>query len=161
MSNFKAYISILLGICVGSLLYVILNLIPIIGPLLVGITSGKISNGGLKRGFFVGLLSGIIGYLLVLFIFSQWIQSWNIIGKLFVGTLLLLWNFFGIILTGIGGVIGVIFFPFSKRGGVYTLNKSRKKEGENNIKTFVVCKKCKTANPKGENKYCSSCGEEL
>jgi len=155
MFKIKDTIKILFSIIFSSLLYVILNLIPIIGPVIVGIISGKISNvRGVKKGFIIGISSGIIGFLLILFIFHKGVYSWNIFGKILIGSFLILWNFFGIILSGIGGVIGVSLF------GIERNEKQENYEEEKDKRTFILCKKCKIANLKG-SKFCRNCGEKL
>ncbi len=142
----KDTFSLVLGIIVGAPLYVILNFIPLVGPFLSGFTAGKISQGGLKNGSLAGFFSGVIGSLLIFSLFSGWVYSWGFLSKFLVGGFLLLWNLVGIILTTIGGIVGAIFHP--------------KKESQEERKILVVCKNCKSTNPKGK-KYCDSCGEKL
>ena len=148
MPKLRNIFSFFLSIIVGSFLYVILNLVPIAGPIAVGVVAGKFSGNDMKRGFFAGLFSGIVGFLLVFFVFYRWIYEWGIFGKLFIGLILIVWNFFAIVFAGIGGVIGAGFFK----------EKKKEKVNREERKTLVLCKKCKAANPK-ENKYCNSCGK--
>lgn len=156
MFSLKNKLSFIFGITIGSLLYVILNFIPLIGPFLAGVTTGKFSRN-LKQGILGGFLSGVVGSLLVFFIFSNWLYTWSIFGKFLAGSFLLIWNLVGIIFTTLGGIIGSAF-SFQKR--IWERFTPEKEEEEVKRKILVVCKNCKTANPKGRE-YCKSCGEKL
>ncbi|MEM2918614.1 MAG: DUF5518 domain-containing protein [Candidatus Altiarchaeota archaeon] len=147
MQKFNRALSLIFGIFFSSLLYVILSFIPIFGPLIVGIISGKFSNGDIKHGFLAGLFSGIFGSALLSFLLYSEIHSWNFFAKIIFTGIFIFWNFFSILLTMIGGVLGAIIFR---------VNKTEEKER----KVFLLCNKCKTANLKGE-KYCFKCGEKL
>lgn len=147
MQKFNENFLFIFGIFLGSIFYVILSFIPIVGPFIAGIISGKFSNGKLKRGFFSGVFSGIFGVALLAFLLYREIHSLNFFAKIFFTGIFIFWNFFAIILAAIGGVVGAVIFKKNKQ--------QCKRE-----RTFVLCNKCKTANMKGE-KYCFKCGEKL
>jgi len=160
------------GILVGSSLYVVLNWIPLLGPFMVGLTAGRIAR---VRGFLVGFFSGILGFaFLLFFVFPRW----GISGNFFLMWIMLLWNFVGIVLAGLGGSMGSAARRrpgfsyrfgsgrgriFGSRGGSESGPGGEKKTERDSIEApeiLLVCPKCGGSNPDGASN-CKSCGGAL
>ncbi len=159
------------GILVGSSLYVVLNWIPLLGPFMVGLTAGRIARA---RGFLVGFFSGILGFaFLLFFVFPRW----GISGNFFLMWIMLLWNFVGVVLAGLGGSMGsaarrgpAFSYRFgSGRGRIFgSRGGSESGPGENRAEKdsieapeiLVVCPKCGTGNP-DDASNCKFCGGAL
>ena len=163
---------IVAGTLVGSSLYVVLNWIPLVGPFIVGLTAGRIARA---KGFLVGFFSGIFGFaFLLFFVFPRW----GISGNFFLMWIMLLWNFVGIVLAGLGGSMGSaarrrsgFSYRFgSGRGKIFGLREGRgsepggeKRAERDSIKApdiLVVCPNCGNSNPDGSER-CKSCGGAL
>jgi len=163
---------IVAGTLVGSSLYVVLNWIPLVGPLIVGLAAGRIARA---RGFLVGFFSGILGFaFLLFFVFPQW----GISGNFFLMWIMLFWNFVGIVLAGLGGSMGSATGRgsgfsyrfgsgrgriFGSRGGIGSGPRGEKKTEKESIEApeiLVVCPGCGTGNPEGASN-CKSCGGAL
>ena len=163
---------IVAGTLVGSSLYVVLNWIPLLGPFIVGLTAGRIARA---RGFLVGFFSGIFGFaFLLFFVFPRW----GISGNVFLMWIMLLWNFVGIVLSGLGGSMGSAAkrrSGFSYRFGSWGGKRSgpwggrasgldgKKRTEKESIEApdiLVVCPKCGGSSPEGASN-CNACGGAL
>ncbi len=154
---------IITGTLVGSLIYVILNWIPLLGPLSAGLAGSRIAKG---RGFLVGVLSGIFGFaVLLFFVFPRW----GISGNFFLMWILLFWNLIGIILAGLGGLMGYTtkrWSGFSYQFGSGGVSGRREKERRDSIdepgtpEMLVICPACGSSNPDGSVR-CNFCGGPL
>lgn len=166
---------IVAGTLVGSPLYVVLNWIPLLGPFIVGLTAGRIAKA---RGFLVGFFSGIFGFaFLLFFVFPRW----GISGNFFLMWIMLLWNFVGIVLAGLGGSMGSATRRrpgfsyrfgsgrgriFGSRGGNESGSREDKGAEKESIdepraqEILVVCPNCGNSNPDGSER-CRSCGGAL
>jgi len=162
---------IVAGTLVGSSLYVVLNWIPLLGPFIVGLTAGRIAKA---KGFPVGFFSGIFGFaFLLFFVFPRW----GISGNVFLMWIMLLWNFVGIVLAGLGGSVGSaarrsgFSYRFgSGRGRIFESLRGKesgpegeKKAEKDSIKApeiLVVCPKCGGSSPDGASR-CNACGGAL
>lgn len=128
--------SLRFGISVGSVLMVIVGWIPVIGPLLAGISAGIVTRGEMRKGVLVGFLSGLIG-IIILFGVALFLTYWfkspissvvgtplESIGKvsqslIFIVLLILILEapIFGLIGGLIGGILGSIYSSFQKISG--------------------------------------------
>jgi len=119
----------------------------------------------------VGFLSGIFGFAFYLFfVFPRW----GISGNFLLMWIILLWNFFSIIISGLGGSVGSMvsvtsefFSDFNFRSGDLPDSGTGREEvsekAENGVETskvFIVCPSCGTGNPEGALR-CKSCGEAI
>jgi len=172
--SIREIFSDVMAVLIGTLLYVGLNWIPIIGPISVGIISGYISGGNFKKGFTVGLLSASFGFLAILAIISKFgiftqlfdLSITTLMIMLFLW-ILLLWNLVSIFLTGLGGILGSLISPrklFVKPGGKDEPIRIDVPKDEitsrYNTKTYIICPNCGTGNLDSlEN--CTSCGLKL
>ncbi|MEA3254281.1 MAG: zinc ribbon domain-containing protein [Candidatus Altiarchaeota archaeon] len=147
---------LLFAVLAGSLLYVILVWIPLIGPLIVGLTAGWIARCNVRKGFFIGVLSGFTGFLYLVHIAFPDMNF-------FLWWIFLVWNLFAFLFTGVGAVLGSMmsktneFFTYYKNsfaGG----NKPYEPQAE--VYTLIICPNCGLSNPE-ESVYCSSCGNPL
>jgi MFS family permease len=176
--SIKEIPQILFAVFAGSVLYTLLLLIPVIGPLIAGITAGKISKCKPARGFYIGVTSGIIGFI---FLISVAFPTWNLNLNFFVWWIFMIWNLVAIMLTGIGSMLGSVMFATSKffsdlreplRGekegvgfgefGEQTGESSGEQfyEPGAEVYTFLICPRCGVSNPE-DNDYCDSCGASL
>jgi len=165
-------LKIVAGTLVGSSLYVVLNWIPLVGPFIVGLTAGRIARA---KGFLVGFFSGIFGFaFLLFFVFPRW----GISGNFFLMWIMLLWNFVGIVLAGLGGSMGSSTGRrsgfsyrfgsgrgriFESLGGKESGPEGEKKTERDSIKApdiLLVCPKCGGSNPEGASN-CKACGGAL
>ncbi len=158
MIELKERISLVPVVLVGALLYMILNWIPVIGPLFMGRRVGRMVKGHPMKGAGIGILSAVVGFFcLNVFIFP----NWDIFGRI----LLIGWNFIGIIFAGIGGAIGSMTSAISDlkisgdRRNAYT-NAFHTFKSESDVKTLIICPNCSFTNPEGRA-YCGSCGAKL
>ena len=158
MIEFKERISTVSVILFGALLYMILNWIPVIGPLFMGMRVGRMVKGHPMKGAGIGILSAVVGFFFLnVFIFP----NWDIFGRV----LLIGWNVIGIIFAGIGGAIGsmksaISDFKISGDKRNTNTNLFQTFKSGNNVKTLVICPNCSSTNPEGRE-HCGSCGAKL
>ena len=99
-------------VLLGGTLYLALNWIPILGPLITGFLAGYLLKGNPKEGFNAGLYSAILGVIaLALLINTTGLFNTAVNGTLVVLLtiwILTVWNLIGILLSGIGGMLGSI-----------------------------------------------------
>ncbi len=142
-------VRLILAVTIGASLYVLLFWIPLIGPVIAGLYTGKIAHSGMRKGLIAGFFSGISGFVfLSLYVFPRW----GVFNNFLLTWIILLWNSFGIILTTIGGAFGSILL--TRSGG------EKERRHEESSHTLIVCPNCGFANPEGQ-KYCNSCGTHL
>lgn len=108
------YLSLLVGVLVGFVALILLEWIPIVGPILAGFIAGLITGGGAGRGAVAGFIVGSMWFLFIAAIIGGILpaMSDDLIGSLFafigmLGTVLLiiLGLIYGI-LCMVGGAIG-------------------------------------------------------
>lgn len=159
--SIKEILRILFAVLTGSLLYIVLILIPIIGPLITGLIAGWIAKSKPKTGFFIGVISGIIGFLFLIFIAFP---TWNLNLNFFVWWIFLIWNLIAFLFTGVGAILGSMMSTTADFFSKFDRSERRKKEDiyvhEPETPIFVVCPNCGMSNPEDKG-YCSSCGTPL
>lgn len=148
---------LLFAVLAGSLLYIILVWIPLIGPLIVGLTVGWIARCNVRKGFFIGVLSGFTGFLYLIYVafpdmnFLLW---WGF----------LVWNLFASLFTGVGAVLGSMMSTTTEFFSKFDRFERRKRKDiyvhEPKVPIFIVCPNCGTSNTEDEC-YCSSCGNPI
>lgn len=154
-------IRILPATIVGTLLYMGLSWVPLIGPLVVGFVTGWIRAGTTKEGFNAGIISGTVGFISLMILLSTIgifeNSGYKVVITLLVLWIIFLWNLMGVLLCGIGGFAGSLVRSthmfFEKRAGT---GVSQKK----GAKTFLICSDCGVGNLNTE-KICTSCGNQL
>lgn len=166
------------AVIAGTTLYLGLNWIPVIGPVAVGLTAGYIAGGSVRRGFTAGILSGLGGFTLLLYI----LLKWGVFNSLFHGVrietfvgllllwIILLWNIIGVALAGLGGVAGVLlsnaknlFKNIERNVRIPSQQVVREEQmGPQRIqgRTYVICPNCGVGNPES-NSSCISCGTQF
>jgi len=157
MANLWKYLRSMMGIIAGGILYSAVVWIPIIGSFMTGFVTGYISKGDMKRGFFVGLLSGICGFTLLIYLITGHL---SVISNEIINILILwvitLWNITGIFFSGLGGAIGAMT---SLSSDIF-VGKWRSKSGVGKVKTYIICPNCGSSNSESA-KTCRSCGTVL
>jgi hypothetical protein len=163
------------AVSVGGVLYLGLNWIPIIGPLVAGLSAGKIAGGRTNEGFKIGIYSGILGTILVIILLNRVgifnTQGINSIVVFLVAWILLLWNLTGILFAGIGGALGNLVQKTSNI--IEQLDMLRRPVRPHPIRLeppkeykreysheYVICPKCGVGNPAGAD-TCSECKNQL
>ncbi len=151
----------ILAVTVGTLLYIVLNWIIIIGPLLSGFITGRIARCGLKRGFLIGILSAALGFGVLIYAINFANigigDPWNIL----LLWIFLLWNLVGLLFSGIGGALGsALSEPIDFSSSFRKHRKKRVSEKEPGTEVYVICPNCGFSNPE-QNEYCNSCGTRL
>lgn len=166
MAGLKDILLDALAITVGALFYVGLNWVPVLGPLFSGALVGYLRGGNTKKGFHMGVSSGVIGFVVLLLIFSG-VGVFQTTGLTTVVTILIvwilfIWNMTGIFFCGVGGVFGSIASRMSLLlGGMPKIRETQEpKPTHRGGITYVICPNCGEGNPKSEGK-CSSCGIRL
>jgi ribosomal protein L40E len=177
----------------GSILYVLLNWIPIIGPLAAGFAVGYALKANPFNSFKAGVYSASIGTLTlgVLLSTSGFFNTLetSALTVVIATWVLVVWNFFGILLTGIGSFMGSLTgqakrmvdalspamaaFPFSVSFGLPkprrvirlrpppTEEQEKQKEaGSEKRIRFAICPNCGSSNPTSNSK-CGTCGQAL
>ncbi|MBU0761604.1 MAG: hypothetical protein KKD39_01135 [Candidatus Altiarchaeota archaeon] len=110
MSRLSGRIRSLVFIVCGALLYTVLNWVPILGALIVGLVVSFGSGDGFRRGFRNGISAGLLGLAMVFYL----VVANNILpyeGKdlvltLFIYWILLVWNVLGAFIVGLGAGFG-------------------------------------------------------
>lgn len=161
--SIKETLRILFAVLVGSLIYIPLVLIPLLGPLITGLVAGWISKTSTKRAFFIGVISGTLGFLFLVFIV---VPNWNLRLNLFLWWIFFIWNLIAILFTGVGASFGSMisstaeFFSDFRRFRIKDRGKGEERkrfyESEAEIHTFIICPNCGISNPE-ESEYCSNC----
>lgn len=153
----KGVFSTALAIITGTVMYILLNWMPIIGPLIVGFIAGVIAKDGPKRRILAGILSATSGFvILMLFVFSKWGLN-----NILLLWMLLFWNFTGIIFAGIGSILSQMISTTADlisefRGFDSAIHRQT---GAKTIR-FSVCPNCGISNPENAV-YCTSCGSMM
>ncbi len=164
----KEAIRMLYGLALGSLVYVPLVLVPIIGPLFAGISAGKIAKMRPQQGFLLGVASAAIGFLLWVFLVFPFfnLRPDTILSEIF-WMLFILWNLFCILLAGIGGLLGSMLslsdrMFFSHKGTNDKISRETVEENANgsNAPVYVICPACATSNAEDAVR-CINCGKEI
>jgi len=147
-----------LYVLLGGVLYAGLNLIPVLGPLTVGAMIGAASRGGLRRGFKLGVASGVLGCIF----FGIGLLRLDFLGATGLGAaaiillawVLLFWNVVGVLSCGLGAAAGVMLKEFSQTYDSF-LRRGSKSRGEPVV--YRICPVCNegTADEKG---FCVKCG---
>jgi len=157
MSTRKAVFSTALSIVTGTVMYILLNWIPVIGPVIVGFIAGLISKGSVKRRFFSAVLSAILGSaILMFFIFSK-----LEIRSILLWWIIILWNLAGIASAGIGSILSRIISSTADVVSEFRRFDSTI-HGERDKRTisFNICPNCGMSNP-DNNVYCAYCGSTM
>jgi len=147
------------AVTVGALLYSVLNLIIIIGPLISGFVAGWLARCRVKEGFIIGVLSATLGFCISTYIINFANLRIDSFLNILIFWILLLWNLVGFLFSGIGGALGsmlsepIDLFSFRKYRG-------RVMEKEPDAEIYVICPNCGFSNPE-KNEYCNSCGTKL
>lgn len=157
MVNLRGCLRGIVGIIAGGILYSAMIWIPIIGPFITGFITGYVSRGGIKRGFFAGLLSGICGFTLLIYLITSHLSviSGEIINIL-VLWIITLWNITGIFFSALGGAIGAMT---SLSSDIF-VGRWKSKTRISRVKTYIICPNCGSSNPESA-KTCRSCGTVL
>jgi len=165
----KDILRVLYGLLTGSLLYIPLVLLPLAGPLYVGIFAGKKARTMPITGFFVGVGAVAMGYLFWVYaIFPLFgIKTDDALSGIIL-LLFLAWNIFCALLAGIGGILGSILSYSEKMlSGQNLQGMKNKPDGTDDISTpettpptFIICPSCGTSNQE-DSKHCKNCGKDI
>jgi hypothetical protein len=152
---------VLSGVIAGSLLYTILNWVPIIGPLCSGFVAGWVARCGARRGFTVGILSAAIGFLAILYLaYSvnlRIVSIWDIL----LLWIFLVWNLAGFLFSGIGSTLGsALSEPIDLLSKLQRHGKTGAGGKGRDAMVYVICPNCGFGNNE-KNEYCSSCGKRF
>ena len=163
----------LYGLIIGSLLYVPFVIVPLIGPLVAGISAGRIAKTSPQRGFLIGIASAAIGFLIWIFVVFPFfnVRPDSLLSGIF-WLLFALWNVFTALIAGIGGILGSMLSLSERMLSSYKgtgRNIPREQTGtgaaetnasETNAPVFVICPACGTSNPEN-GASCVNCGKEM
>jgi hypothetical protein len=158
----------LYGLALGSLIYVPLALVPVIGPLAAGLSAGKAAKVRPPQGFLLGVGSAAVGFLLWVFLVFPFfnVRPDNLPLGIF-WLLFALWNLFGAMVAGIGGVLGSMLSlserVFSSRNGTNRGRAGKTGEeipNESDAPVYVICPACATSNTE-DAVHCINCGKEI
>lgn len=159
---------VLYGLALGSLIYVPLALVPVIGPLAAGLSAGKAAKVRPPQGFLLGVGCAVSGFLLWVFVVFPFfnVRPDNLLSGIF-WLLFALWNLFGALVAGVGGVLGSLASlserVFSSRS-VTNGGRSGKTEeaipNESSAPVYVICPACATSNTE-DAIYCINCGRKI
>ncbi|MFH0861316.1 MAG: hypothetical protein V1921_08950 [Candidatus Altiarchaeota archaeon] len=152
----------LAALILGSLLYLGLNWIPIVGPLSAGFIAGRLGRATPNNSFKLGVISGAIGFVTILFMSARWGVFDTIgLGRIFSGLMVwivVVYNLFGILLTGVGAYVGSVFTSakrlFRTDGRVYQPFSGL---SGSDVRTYRICRECGTSSLEPEAK-CANCG---
>jgi hypothetical protein len=163
MADIKTALKVAGAAIAGGLLYVVLNIIPLIGPLAAGFLTGYWAGGGFKRGFKTAALGAVVGSIAVAYAFIRFGISDSAgvsqLMLLFMAWVLLVWNLVGILLAAVGGGVGAL----GKE--VYTvipknLIDSFKVGKDTPGLEYMVCPECGQGNVTSATS-CIGCGKPL
>jgi hypothetical protein len=150
----------ILAVAVGAFLYIILNWVIVIGPIISGFAAGRLARCKPKDGFFVGVLSAILGFCIIAYAMDFTAFRVNSLWDFLVSWIFLLWNLIGFLFSGVGGALGSLiaeplgFFPGVRRHGRGSVVK------ESDPLVYVICPNCGFSNSE-RNEYCKSCGAKI
>jgi hypothetical protein len=138
------------GVVVGGLLYIGLNWIPVVGPLIAGAIAGYIAKGRVFDGFRTGVIAGIVGFIGVIFVMAQMgLLNTTGVGVVLTGLILwiiLVWNLTAIFFMGVGGAVGSLA---ASTRSFFKPMEARFKA----VKSYRICPRCGSSYP-GSDKDC-------
>jgi len=158
--EYKDALKASVAVAAGAALYLVLNWVPLLGPLAVGLTVGYLVGGGFRRGFQSGLVSSLLGCALVVLAVYHMIPqgaSFSNLPWLFMVWVLAVWNLAAVALTCVGAGFGAvgkdlksmippklmeIFSPINEKDSV----------------DYIICPICGSG-VKLDSSYCSECGK--
>jgi len=183
MINLKKTVLHTTAVFSGGVLYVGLNWIPIIGPIIVGFLVGYTVKENPRNGFRLGVYSATLGAAMIAVILGN-SGLFNMAGSgtllaMLIAWILIIWNLVGILLAGLGGMLGALvgqaktmfdmipkleMLPFGISFGMPKPKRVLKLqappvEEEKRIK-FNICEYCGSSNPE-LNKVCDTCRKRL
>lgn len=156
------------AIIYGSTLYVPLVLLPLAGPLYVGIHTGRRAGASPVGGFFIGASCAAIGFLFwvaVIFPFFN-IRPDGILSGIFIAAFFA-WNILCAFVAGAGGMMGSML-SYTKRiyseyaGTAKKPAPTAERSGDRGkcVPTYIICPSCGTSNEETIAK-CKSCGRDI
>ena len=150
------------AVLTGGVLYAGLNWIPVLGPLAVGALVGFYGTKSVKRGFDLGVCSGVLGSLAVaLILFRTGVfegSGTQAILLLLFGWIMFVWQLVGILLCGIGGAGGVGLK--SIKAALTSLFDGHINWGADKSVVYRICPKCNEGTP-DKNGVCVRCGSAI
>jgi len=163
MKSIAGHVRGLILIAAGGILYVGLNWIPIIGPLLVGLFVGYYGKGSVKAAFDRGIASGLAGSVMVaviLFKANVFQTSGSELALTFMfAWILFVWNVVGMLFCGLGGAAGAMAGSLNDLYKTITGRYNHAKPESGDI-AYRICPKCGAGNLE-RAMFCSSCGSAL
>ena len=146
MNKIRDYSSYAATLLLGALGYVGLNWIPIVGPLGVGLIVGYVRRKGPRDGFQVGVYSGLIGAVTVVYLFYETkvlsLSGISTFPSFLIVWIMVLWNLVGVFFTGVGGALASMFFhahDFIEKRLDHGLDTRRMRE---HVTSFIICERC-------------------
>lgn len=149
------------AVTLGALLYAVLNLIIIIGPLISGFVTGRLARCKPKEGFIIGILSATLGFCIFVYIVNFANFRIDNLLDILIFWIFLVWNLVGFLFSGIGGALGSMLSEPISFFSNFRKPKKRKVVGkEPDAEVYVICPNCGFSNPE-KNECCNSCGTKL
>ncbi len=153
MSGIKGIFSTALSVVIGTVMYILLNWIPVLGPLITGFITGFIARGRAMRRAVAGILSAILGFaILMFFVFSKWG-----FGNILLLWMILFWNFTGIVFTVMGSILSSMLSTTADFISEFRRFESVIPRAGTKTIRFNICPNCGIRNPENAV-YCQSCG---
>lgn len=150
----------IIAVALGTVLYPVLGWIIVLGPIMSGFAVGWIARCKPKEGFILGSVSAFLGFLLLMHALNVLDIDLITLSDVLVFWAFMLWNLFGFLLAGVGGVLGSILSkPMESVHEAGTQKKTVMVE-ESPAEVYVVCPACGHGNSE-EDEYCKSCGTKL
>lgn len=146
MNKPREYLSYASTLVLGALAYLGLNWIPIVGPLGVGLIVGYVRRKGPRDGFRVGVYSGLIGAVAVVYLFYETkvlgLSGISAFPSFLIVWIMVLWNLVGVFFTGVGGALASMFFhahDFLEKRFEPGYDSAQRRE---QVTSFIICENC-------------------
>lgn len=158
MSKIGGFLLAAVSVIFGGIMYSLMNWVPIIGPLMVGVFIGRSVKGGVKRAVTAGVLCVVVGVVVLL----KYVLDLSLLANILFLWMFVVWHIVCLFFVVVGCLMGSMmsstsaFFSQSKKfvGGMH---KYRSVGQEDEVKTFMICPRCGHSTPEGVPN-CSYCG---
>jgi hypothetical protein len=163
MPDLKGKLRSAAAVVFGGLLYAVLNWIPLVGPLVMGMITGYWVGGGFTNGFRHASVAAALGSTLVAFLLAQYglTDASGVTTPMifFIVWVLMVWNIAGIILGGIGGGLGAIGRDLHQLIPEAVRDKFREPMAKSGVE-YIICPGCGQGNLSSAA-ACIGCGRAL
>ncbi|MBN2014861.1 MAG: zinc ribbon domain-containing protein [Candidatus Altiarchaeota archaeon] len=148
----------ILAITVGAAIYPLSFWILFLGPMMSGFVAGWIAKTKPKEGFILGVVSAFLGFLILVHALDVFNIGIITLSDVLFFWIFMLWNLFGFLLAGVGGVLGSLLSKPVE--ALKETKKPLKDFKEPAAEVYLVCPSCGHSNSE-EDEYCKSCGTRL